>query len=58
MHSFAMRLMHAPSLEAHAPSRRGFLIAMVGTGSCLDTPGSALAAVELPFAAEHTKAGW
>src|ERR1700733_722127 len=44
------------SLDAHALSRRDFLIAMVGTGIVLGYARSALAAVELPLRAEHTNA--
>jgi isoquinoline 1-oxidoreductase subunit beta len=44
------------SLDAHALSRRDFLIAMVGTGIVLGYARSALAVVELPLSAEHTKA--
>src|SRR5690242_18703624 len=58
MHEILNRCMPKPGLDARAsaPSRRAFLIAMVGTGVVLGHARSALAAVELPLSAAQQAA--
>jgi isoquinoline 1-oxidoreductase subunit beta len=45
------RILHAPEAGTPLPSRRGFLIAMMGTGVVLGFARSSRAAIELPFSA-------